>query len=203
MCAAPDLKEKPELWDLRKKRGKEGQYKWFRRKDMRKYICYSATYTGNRQLIPLLGLHCQYIGITCQGLNRRKSLHVNQAKRGDGSVFQFCLRELGYDNFEWKIEGEGEKVEMQRLESRLIDDRNTLFPNGMNTQPSHAEENFQWREQYAEMERQWKSDPLIQEVEDFLLKTEIAYASENPKLYENLDEWDIDRETNTLVRNKN
>lgn len=130
-------------------------------------------------------------------------MHINQAKRDDGSVFQFCLKELGYDNFEWKIEGEGEKVEMERLESRLIVERETLYPDGMNTRPSYAEENYQWREQFAEMERQWESDPLIQHVEDFLLKTEIAYASDNPALYENLDEWEIDHETNTLVRNKN
>ena len=200
MYAAPDWESKPELWKLRKKRGKEGQYKWLRRKDTRQYICYSATYIGDKQLAPQLGFSSQYIGITCQGLNRRKSLHINQAKRGDGSVFHEVLREWGCDNFEWRIEGEGEKLEIQRLESRLINIRNTVFPFGFNARNEHAEE---YAQRNAQME-QLESDPgyiaLKRSVDDFLLKTEIAYESDNPKLYENLDEWEINHETNTLVR---
>ena len=42
---------------------------------------------------------------------------------------------------------------------------------------------------------QFKND-----MDDFLLKTEIAYASENPDQYENLEDWEIDHKTNSLVR---
>ena len=202
MCVAPSWTSNPYMWKARKKRGKEGQYKWSLRKDNRQYICYSATYIGDKQLTPQLGFGSQYIGITCQGLKRRKSLHINQSKRGRGSVFQIVLKELGYKNFEWKIEGEGSKKEMQRLESRLIGERNTVFPWGFNAKYQHAEEYAQWD---AEMER-LESDPgyiaFKNDIDDFLMKAEIAYASNNPKLYENLEEWDIDHKTNTLVRRK-
>lgn len=156
--------------------------------------------TSEKTIDSTIGFGSQYIGITCQRLNRRKSLHINQAKRGDGSVFHEVLREWGCDNFEWKIEGEGEKLEIQRLESRLINIRNTVFPFGFNARNEHAEE---YAQRNAQME-QLESDPgyiaLKKSVDDFLLKTEIAYESDNPKLYENLDEWEINHETNTLVR---
>lgn len=190
MCVAPDWKDKPELWKIRKKRGKEGQYKWLRRKDTRQYICYSATYIGGRQLTPQLGTGSQYIGITCQGLNRRKSLHINQAKRGAGSVFHEVLREWGYENFEWKIEGEGEKLEIQRLESRLIGERCTVFPSGFNAKEEHTEEYAQWDAWMEKLE----SDPGYKQFE----KEMLAIKQDIP-LHE-LEDYEVDGRTFTLVK---
>ena len=68
---------------------------------MKRYICYSAMHVPS-------GL--QYIGVTCQGLKRRKSLHISQARRGDGSVFQLALRKFDEDEFDWKVEGEGNRM---------------------------------------------------------------------------------------------
>ena len=91
------------------------QHKQERKKKLndpsKKYICYSATYEKK-------GL--QYIGITCKGLEERKKHHIRNAKKGKGSLFQLALRELGEENFEWKIEARGNKKEMQRYEMKLI-----------------------------------------------------------------------------------
>lgn len=123
MCTAPTLLIRPDLWKWRKKRGKRGQYWFFRAEDERQYICYCATHkTGY-----------QYIGITCKGLEHRKSQHIRAAMQGKGGLFQYALKELGADQFDWKIEGEGSKEEMQRLESNLIDERCTHYPHGFNS----------------------------------------------------------------------
>ena len=160
---------------------------------MKRCICYSSTHVHSE---------AQYIGVTCNGLEKRKSQHLAQAQRGEGSIFQLALKELGTDQFEWKVEGEGSKEEMHRLESRLISERNTIWPSGLNRHWVDYEEHDLWN---AEME-QLESDPgyiaFKKYIDDFLLKTEIVYASGNPEQYENLEEWEIDHETNSLVRSQ-
>ncbi len=51
-----------------------------------------------------------------------------------------------------------------------------------------------------------ESDPgyiqFANDIDEFLAKTELVYASDNPEQYENLEDWEIDPETNTLVRIK-
>ena len=158
---------------------------------MKKYICYSATHSPTGK---------QYIGMTSGGLERRKSQHLAQAKRGEGSVFQFALVALGPNQFEWRVEGEGARDDMRRLESRLIQERNTMWPTGLNRHWVDYETHDYWK---AEMER-LESDPgyieFASHIDEFLAKTEIAYASDNPEQYENLEDWQIDPKTNTLVR---
>ena len=53
---------------------------------------------------------------------------------------------------------------------------------------------------------QLASDPSYiafkNDIDGFLLKTEIAYASGNLEQYENLEEWEIDHRNNSLERKK-
>ena len=83
----------------------------------KKHICYSATFKDGRE----------YIGKTSVGLDRRKWQHANDAKKGKGGLFQNALKLLGEQNFEWKIEAEGNKAEIERREMELIAERNPAF----------------------------------------------------------------------------
>ena len=154
-------------------------------------ICYSSTHVPSRK---------QYIGVTCNGLERRKSQHLAQAKRGEGSIFQLALLSFDADQFEWKVEGEGSKDEMHRLESRLISERGTIWPSGLNRHWVDYEARDSWNAWMEEIERDPGYIHFKNDIDDFLLKTEIAYASENPDQYENLEDWEIDHKTNSLVR---
>ena len=160
---------------------------------MKPYICYSSTHVHSG---------AQYIGVTCNGLEKRKSQHLAQVQRGEGSIFQLALKEFGPDQFEWKVEGEGSKDEMYRLESQLIIERSTIWPSGLNRHWVDYDAHDLWD---AEME-QLESDPSYiafkNDIDGFLLKTEIAYASGNLEQYENLEEWEIDHRTNSLERKK-
>ena len=135
---------------------------------MKRYICYSAMHVPS-------GL--QYIGVTCQGLKRRKSLHISQARRGDGSVFQLALRKFDEDEFDWKVEGEGNKDEMHRLESQLIEERRTMWPSGLNRHFVDYVAHDAWDAWNAEIE----SDPgyiaFKESMDESLLKIEMAYAA--------------------------
>lgn len=110
----------------------------------KKYICYSAKHKN--------GL--EYIGITCVGLDRRKYEHINDAKKGKGGLFQQALKVLGADNFEWKIEGDGGKKEMERLEMDLIQERNA----NLNSQFIDWESHDEWRKF-----QEWSRETDIQE----------------------------------------
>ena len=83
----------------------------------KKHICYSATYKDGKE----------YIGKTSIGLDRRKWRHIYDARKGRGGLFQHALRVLGEQNFEWKIEAEGNKEEIERLEMKLIAERRPAF----------------------------------------------------------------------------
>ena len=117
------LKDLIELIERKQKRRKKLN------DPLKKYICYSATHKDG----------FQYIGVTCVGLDRRKYEHVNDAKKGKGGLFQCALRILGEDNFEWKIEGEGSKKEMERLEMDLIQVRNANLNSQFIDWKSHDE----------------------------------------------------------------
>lgn len=83
----------------------------------KKHIVYSAAHKDGRE----------YIGKTSVGLDRRKWQHINDAKKGKGGLFQYALKELGEQNFEWKIEAEGNKKEIERREMELIAKRRPFF----------------------------------------------------------------------------
>ena len=91
---------------------------------------------------------------------------------------------------------------MHRLESRLIQEKYTMWPTGLNR---HWVDYKTHDYRKAEMER-LESDPgyiqFANDIDEFLAKTELVYASDNPERYENLEDWEIDPETNTLVRIK-
>ena len=103
--------ELSELIDSKQRRRKK-------RNDPNKtHIFYSATCKDGRE----------YIGRTSVGLERKKWQHVNDAKMGGGGLFQHALKTLGEQSFEWKIEAEGNKREIERLEMKLIAERRPAF----------------------------------------------------------------------------
>ena len=74
-----------------------------------------------------------YVGVTVQGLARRRAAHENAANRGSGFAFHNAIRKHGKDAFDWAVIGcYRTDREMKLAEPVLIGLLNTIVPNGYN-----------------------------------------------------------------------
>ncbi len=74
-----------------------------------------------------------YIGQTIQPLHKRKKDHKASIKKHPKLLISKAYKKYGFDNFEWTVLYKASsKGDLDSVEMRLIDENNSLSPNGYN-----------------------------------------------------------------------